>query len=536
MKAPRSGTPARLRPTLKSRPAHSGLGLGNPSIVNTGLFEKTAGAGETSINGPSFESSGTVNAASGKLGFPTGSVAFSTGSAVNGAIALRGATVTGGSFNASAATVTISSGSLTLTSGSTATIGTFVMQSSSLVTGPGTLDVSTTFTSEGGRMTGTGSTVILPGASGTMGSGESIFELWKRTLLNEGTITSNEGTIFMDEGALFENAGTFKANAENPSFFQFDEGGFGNGYIVNTGLFEKTKGTEKTVVKAFFSNFGAIEEHTTGTIEFREPVRAEESTLFGEVNPSAVDQEVSECGEGVNCATGNLSETQTDFAVGGRGVGLDLTRTYNSQAAAKGVLGAFGYGWSSSFSDHLVVEEASKKAVLYQANGSTVPFTESGGAFTAPEWSQDTLSGSKEAGYSLTLANQTVYKFAGATGRLESVTDRNGNATTLTYNEGGQLTTITDPASRTIKLAYNGEGLVESAEDPMKHVVKYTYKEKQLASVTQPAEAGLRWQFAYDGSHQLTELTDGRGNKSTIEYTEPSGHQADRQPETRNDV
>ena len=346
------------------------VGSGTPSIVNTGLFEKTAGAGETSINGPSFESSGTLNGASGKLGFPTGSVAFSTGSVVNGAIALRGAAVTGGSFNASAATVTFTSGgSLTLTSGSTATIGTFVMQRGSLVTGPGVLDVSTTFTSEGGKMTGTGSTVILPGASGTMGNGESIFEIWERTLLNEGVILSKEGTIFMDEGAHFENVGTFKANAENPSFDQFDEGGFGHGYILNTGLFEKTEGTGKTIVKPFIENFGAIEEHT-GIIEFKHPVARGESTLYGEENPSAANQEVPECGEGVNCATGNLSKSQTDFAVGGRGVGLDLTRTYNSQAAANAVIGAFGYGWSSSFDDHLVVEGSGKKAILYQAKGS----------------------------------------------------------------------------------------------------------------------------------------------------------------------
>ena len=70
------------------------------------------------------------------------------------------------------------------------------------------------------------------------------------------------------------------------------------------------------------------------------------------------------------------------------------------------------------------------------------------------------------------------------------MTDRNGNATTLTYNGGGQLTTITDPASRTITLTYNGEGFVESAKDPMKHVVKYTYEGGNLTSVSQPAEAG----------------------------------------------
>ena len=75
----------------------------------------------------------------------------------------------------------------------------------------------------------------------------------------------------------------------------------------------------------------------------------------------------SKCGDPVSCATGNYSETQTDFAIGGRGVGLDLTRTYNSQAGAEDVKGVFGYGWTSSFSDHLVVNKTSKVTTLYQA-------------------------------------------------------------------------------------------------------------------------------------------------------------------------
>ena len=234
------------------------------------------------------------------------------------------------------------------------------------------------------------------------------------------------------------------------------------------------------------------------------------------------------------CATGNYSEIQTDFTIGGRGVGLALTRTYNSQAAAEGVKGAFGYGWTSSFSDHLVVNKTSKVTTLHQANGGTVPFTEEGGgSFKAPEWTQDILSGTEGTGYTLTLPSQIKYKFAGSSGHLESVTDRDGNATTLTYNEAGQLTTITDPVSRTIKLKYNGEGFVESAEDPMKHVVKYTYEGETLKSVTQPAEESLRWQFKYDGSHRMTEMVDGRGGKTINEYNgsnqvtkqeDPAGH------------
>ncbi|MGH2854111.1 MAG: DUF6531 domain-containing protein [Solirubrobacteraceae bacterium] len=326
-------------------------------------------------------------------------------------------------------------------------------------------------------------------------------------------MTWSLGQIWMSEGAELENVGTFIVNAENPL-----ESGGGRPGIRNIGTFEKTAGAWQEEIGPRFYNLGTVLEET-GNFLFIQPEGAAPSEIWGgEENPSAPSQEVAQCEESVSC-TGDFSQNQTDFSIGGRGVGLDLTRTYNSQAAADGTHGVFGYGWSSSFSDRLVVELEQKRATLVQADGSTVPFAEgSGGAFTAPAWSQDILSGSKETGYTLTLEGQTVYKFAGATGRLESVTDRNGNATTVTYNEKGNIETIIDPAGRTITLAYNSEGLVESATDPMKHVVKYSYEGGNLATVTQPGETAPRWQFKYDGSHQLTEMTDGRGGKTVNEY------------------
>ena len=528
-----------------------------PRIINTGTWRKNEGTGLTLVE-PSFDNEGTVRAGSGQIEFRGGGTSsvshvgswsaspgaeiilregtYSLGSTVplEGAIKLTdngfgsiGAHVTVGKIEGANANVIIigngnSGPQLELTGSSASNLADVTVGHAGTLMTPATLDVSTTLTWSGGTLGGSGSTVLQAGGIGTISIGPTIR---KGKLVNEGTIAFEGEYINMQENAVIENSGTFEANAEGAGL-----GGEGEteGVFVNTGTFEKTVGTGVSIIKAEFRNYGSIRELTTGRFEFKRGFVRNQEEEWGEGNPSAANQEQSsECGEGVNCVTGNLSESQTDFAIGGRGVGLDLTRTYNSQAAAKAILGAFGYGWSSSFSDHLVVEGASKKATLHQANGSIVPFTEgSGGAFTAPEWSQDTLSGTSVSGYTLTLENQTVYKFAGATGRLESVTDRNGNATTLTYNESGQLTIITDPASRTIKLAYNGEGLVESAEDPLKHVVKYTYKEKQLASVTQPAEAGLRWQFEYDGSHQLTELTDGRGNKSSNVYT---NHQVTKQ-------
>ena len=76
-------------------------------------------------------------------------------------------------------------------------------------------------------------------------------------------------------------------------------------------------------------------------------------------------------------------------------------------------------------------------------------------------------------------------------------------------------------------LAYNSEGLVKSAKDPMGRTVEYTYESGNLASVTQPGESSLRWQFEYDGSHELTKVIDGRGGETVNKYN--SSHQVELQ-------
>jgi RHS repeat-associated protein len=390
-------------------------------------------------------------------------------------------------------------------------IASFEIPITTTLSGSGTVYISRSLVQNNGYMGGSGTTVVQPGASAVVGG----LVTNGRTLVNEGTLKGKG--IELVENTEIVNKGTFIANSESTEAINETEGPTRG--VVNFGLFEKTEGTGTSVVAPRFENLGTVAA-LTGHFEFQKPVLAERSTQWGAPEGGLAPGQIRACqGDPVSCATGNFTETQTDLSVGGRGVGLSLARTYNSQAGAEGIKGAFGYGWSSSFSDHLVVNKTSKITTLTQANGGTVPFTEeTGGAFKAPAWTQDTLSGTEGTGYTLTLASQVKYKFAGATGRLESVTDRDGNATTLTYNEAAQLTTITDPTSRSIKLAYNGEGLIESAEDPMKHVVKYTYESGNLSTVTQPAEAGLRWQFKYDASHQLTELTDGRAGKTINEY------------------
>ena len=523
---------------------------GTGTFENTGSMIESAGSeAEVEVG---FDNQGMVKADTGKLRFMDGGISGHTASgswyatggstaiefaggsftwgseiSISGSIVDSGATIGAGAVQGSGEVdLQLTGGLLTLTGPTVSHVSQLqVLHPRGKLAGAGNVDVSSSFLWNEGTMEGSGATVLGEKATGTLE--DSNLDLVGRRLVNEGQMSWLSGALVLGHKARFTNFGVLLVEDEESCKYECPTGMRpekresyeeleSTGALVNEGLIEKTAGVE-TFVEVEAENNGLIVE-PGGKIHFTRPViRGEARAQWGgSENP----QEPAECGEeeSVGCQTGNYSQTQTDFSIGGRGVGLDLSRTYNSQAAAAGKKGIFGYGWSSSFSDHLVSEPVSHTVELVQADGSAISFLEGAGeAFTAPQWTQDTLKGSSAAGYSLTLENQTVYRFSGA-GRLESVTDRNENATTLAYNGSGKLETITDPAGRKIKLEYNAEGLVESAEDPMKHVVKYTYESGNLATVTQPGEAALRWQFKYDGSHRMFELTDGRGEKSTVEY------------------
>jgi RHS repeat-associated protein len=219
----------------------------------------------------------------------------------------------------------------------------------------------------------------------------------------------------------------------------------------------------------------------------------------------------------VNCATGNQFEEQTDLVLGGRGPGLHLTRTYNSQAAVEAKeAGPWGYGWSGPYSSHLEFNKESGAVTVVQENGATAVFNLSGGKYVPGAWIQATLVKEGE-NYIFTLPNQEKLKF-NSTGQLTEQKDRNGNALTMTY-EGNKLVSVKDAAGRALVFFYSGSQVV-TVWDPMIHVYKYGYESGNLVSVTLPKEETPRWKFKYDASHQLTEMTDGRGGVVKTEYDE----------------
>jgi RHS repeat-associated protein len=234
-----------------------------------------------------------------------------------------------------------------------------------------------------------------------------------------------------------------------------------------------------------------------------------------EVNPGSPGVSTSGCGDPVNCASGDLGESQTDVSIGGRGPGLHVVRSYNALAAAEAKeAGAWGFGWTGPYSAHLEINSTLGTATVFQDNGSDVVFYKSGEVYTQGSWVEATLVKSGE-NYIYTLPDQSKLEF-NSSGQLKAETDRNGNSISLTYNGKNQLEKATDGAKRSLTFEYNEEGLVKNVTDPMKHVVEYTYSSKNLASVT--IEKKVRWEFEYNTSHLLTKMTDGRKHSTTNEF------------------
>ena len=232
-------------------------------------------------------------------------------------------------------------------------------------------------------------------------------------------------------------------------------------------------------------------------------------------NPAIPNNPQCTRGAPINCATGNQTEEQTDFALGGRGPALHVTRTYNSEAAAEGKTGVWGYGWSGPYSARLEFGEAGAVTVV-QENGAGAVFNLVEGKYTPGAWVQATLVKEGE-NYVFTLPSQEKLKF-NSEGWLTEVKDRNGNALTIS-RFASLILAVKDSAGRELKFAYT-EGKVTSIEDPLGRKVKYAYESGHLASVTMPGEETPRWKFKYDASHRLTEMTDGRGGVTKTAYDE----------------
>jgi RHS repeat-associated protein len=212
-------------------------------------------------------------------------------------------------------------------------------------------------------------------------------------------------------------------------------------------------------------------------------------------------------GEPVDVTTGNVYLQQTDYDLPGAGHNINVQRTYNSRSTK---MGLFGKAWSNPYDESLHIYDPNFIR-LNEPDGRATYFKRITGSVFAPlEGDFHGQLTQTAGGYNLSMIDGTIHQF-NSTGRLLSLSDANGNLTSLQYNLSGKLSSVTDPFGRVLSFLINLNGRVTSIADSTGIIADYTYGGGgELLTVTYADNSG--YTFAYDGALRLTSVTDKLGN------------------------
>ena len=121
----------------------------------------------------------------------------------------------------------------------------------------------------------------------------------------------------------------------------------------------------------------------------------------------------------------------------------------------------------------------------------------------------------------------TTYSYSGATTRVSSISQSDGSRVDFAYTLVGsdyRLTQVTqDPLglNRITGIAYNTGTRTTTITDPLGQATVMVYDtSNRLVSVTGPAVGGVSQvvSYAYDGSGNVSQVTDARGNVTVYQY------------------
>ena len=222
----------------------------------------------------------------------------------------------------------------------------------------------------------------------------------------------------------------------------------------------------------------------------------------------------------VNIRTGEFSYWQQDLFIAGRGLPLEVSRSYSSQDVYEG---PFGYGWKFNLEIKLsVVSSGVQETVsIRTSDGVRLEFTRNDdGSYSAPSGWLEQLIKNGDGSYTWTrgpcsgACAAPRYQF-NPSGYLVSISDRNSNQMSFSYDSSGRLMQVTDASGRKLTLSYGSNNKISTVTDPAGRTFTYGYDAgDNLVTYTDPA--GNIITYGYDGAHRMTGITDARGNIVTI--------------------
>jgi len=269
-------------------------------------------------------------------------------------------------------------------------------------------------------------------------------------------------------------------------------------------------------------------------------------------NPSP-DPDCPCAGDPVDFGSGILVETKTDIAFNSARGQIALTRTYREMAATVGPTGIaaggpFGLGTNHNYNVFMdtsfvsTIPDQTSVVGLLMPDGNEFWFTgQLGQTFITS--STPTVAGATFSniqcggnnGYGIPCSGTlrwrdgTIYQFQPLLvgqpffGFLMSITDPNGNVTTIVHDQSvpSEIDRIVDPVGRALTFGYDGSYRITSITDPIGRSVSYTYNSiGKLATVTDP-KGGVTT-YTYNALNQLSAVEDANGNTYQNQY-DPNG-------------
>jgi YD repeat-containing protein len=221
-------------------------------------------------------------------------------------------------------------------------------------------------------------------------------------------------------------------------------------------------------------------------------------------------------GHPINLANGNTYIAQSDFSLPGLGGGLSLSRTWNSKWPASHaaiITGLFGPNWRFNYEER-----------LFFAPDGYLKYSRSDGSFwsfgyntatqktvvIAPADIVATLTTSGNVD-TLTFLDGSKRTFNHTSGWLTSIVDRNGNTTTITYDNNNRPIQVTDPALRTVTFSYaSPSSLLVTSVVSNAGTFTYDYDgSDRLIKVTRPDATFIT--FEYDANSLISAVKDSEG-------------------------
>lgn len=200
--------------------------------------------------------------------------------------------------------------------------------------------------------------------------------------------------------------------------------------------------------------------------------------------------------------------------------GILKVHTHNTELMIVNESGSyFAKGWTLAELQRLYYTSANVYMIA-EGDGSAVQFPTLGVA--AADFSILTYTGGI---YTRMYADGSRAVFSG-TGKLTSLVDVTGRATTFTYDLNGHVAEVSDPMAAATSgapryvFAYGGSGLSTITESggpgPSRKTTITLGANRSIQSISDPDSVATS--FTYDGSNRLSTVTDRRGSVTTLGY------------------